>query len=446
MVGRKSWPAIVCVILGIISIAGFTERAVGVALEKPRVIVTTDGGADDISSMVRFLMYANEFDIEGLIYSSSGSRWSGKVYWSSIWIEQYIVHYDKVYQALVVHDPDYPSPGYLMDIVRTGNIATAGDMEDETPGSQHIVSVLLDRSDDREVWLQAWGGCNTIARALKTIEEKHPSQKAYVEQKAVIIIAGDQDGTYENYILPRWRCMTLNNARMRDAMVRWEQNVPEPYRDYFENDWMLYNILEQHDALCDAYPVGGRHNTNFFGGEGDSPCFMHEIRTGLRQMEDPAWGGWGGRFYLSSEPSHYSSASDEGDTSKPIYRWAIHFQNDWACRADWCLMSYDQANHPPIVELAEPLDFTAESTQRVDLVVAKAIDPDGDELSYNWWRYADADSCKSEVKIHNAEKPRAFFTVPRFAATGDTIHIICEVTDDGEPPLTRYGRVIVTVE
>lgn len=32
---------------------------------KPRVIVTTDGEIDDMCSMVRFLMYANEFQVEG---------------------------------------------------------------------------------------------------------------------------------------------------------------------------------------------------------------------------------------------------------------------------------------------------------------------------------------------------------------------------------------------
>jgi len=35
--------------------------------------------------------------------------------------------------------------------------------------------------------------------------------------------------------------------------------------------------------------------------------------------------------------------------------------------------------------------------------------------------------------------------VPADAKTGDTIHLIAEVTDSGKPPLTRYARVIVTV-
>jgi hypothetical protein len=41
------------------------------AVEKPRVIATSDGEIDDECSMVRFLLYANEWDIEGIITSSS---------------------------------------------------------------------------------------------------------------------------------------------------------------------------------------------------------------------------------------------------------------------------------------------------------------------------------------------------------------------------------------
>jgi hypothetical protein len=38
---------------------------------KPRIIVTSDGEIDDECSMVRFLLYANEFDVEGIVTSSS---------------------------------------------------------------------------------------------------------------------------------------------------------------------------------------------------------------------------------------------------------------------------------------------------------------------------------------------------------------------------------------
>ena len=47
------------------------------AAEKQRTIVTTDGEVDDQDSFIRLLLYANEFQLEGLIYSSSQWHYKG---------------------------------------------------------------------------------------------------------------------------------------------------------------------------------------------------------------------------------------------------------------------------------------------------------------------------------------------------------------------------------
>ncbi len=43
--------------------------------DKPRLLVLTDigGDPDDQQSMIRLMLYANEFEIEGLIASASGT-------------------------------------------------------------------------------------------------------------------------------------------------------------------------------------------------------------------------------------------------------------------------------------------------------------------------------------------------------------------------------------
>src|SRR5918995_1448343 len=45
------------------------------AAEKPRLMVLTDigGDPDDQQSLIRLMLYANEFDIEGLIATASGT-------------------------------------------------------------------------------------------------------------------------------------------------------------------------------------------------------------------------------------------------------------------------------------------------------------------------------------------------------------------------------------
>ena len=55
--------------------AGCVTMAKADTSTKTRVIVTSDGEIDDECSMVRFLLYANEWDIEGIITSSSQYHW-----------------------------------------------------------------------------------------------------------------------------------------------------------------------------------------------------------------------------------------------------------------------------------------------------------------------------------------------------------------------------------
>jgi hypothetical protein len=86
------------------------------------------------------------------------------------------------------------------------------------------------------------------------------------------------------------------------------------------------------------------------------------------------------------------------------------------------------------------------SGNRVSLSAKGTTDPDGDELTYRWWQYKEADTYDGTIKIKGIGKKKASFTVPNDTVKGETIHIICEVTDTGTPPLTRYQRVVIEIE
>jgi hypothetical protein len=131
---------------------------------------------------------------------------------------------------------------------------------------------------------------------------------------------------------------------------------------------------------------------------------------------------------------------------KPMWRWSEAFQNDWAARADWCVKSYDEANHPPVVKLAHACDLNVRPGESVTLSAKGTTDPDRDELTYRWWQYQEADTYEGTVEIEKASNQDASFKVPSDAGKGETIHIICEVTDTGTPQLTRYQRVVVEIE
>jgi hypothetical protein len=446
------------------------------AFAQPRVIVTTDGEIDDECSMVRLLLYANEFDIEGIVTTSSQYHWQGHNWAGDNWVQPYLDAYAKIYPNLVKHDKRYPTPEYLQAHTVLGNVKTEGEMDEVTAGSQLIVKVLLDESDQRPIWIQAWGGTNTIARALKTIEEKHPEKMAAIAKKIRFFFIWEQDSNYQDYIRPHWgkhNILTIISDQFLAIAYYWDRNLPEQLRPFFTGDWMKRHITQSHGPLTALYK--GRKD-GAFRSEGDSPAFLHNIVTGLRNMESPDWGGWGGRYVRVRENTWLDPVPEPGyrypegrwytrsawgrsemrkknpnrtlltEYFRPIWQWAEAMQNDFAARADWSVKPYAEANHPPVVALAHPLDLTAKSGATVALSAKGSHDPDGDELTYRWWHYREAGTYGGEVKMANASRQDAAFTVPADARSGETIHIICEVTDSGTPRLTRYQRVVVTVQ
>lgn len=453
--------------------------------QKPRVIILSDGEIDDECSMVRCLLYANDFDIEGIVTTSSQYHWQGHKWAGDDWMDPYLKAYEEVYPNLIRHDKGYPKPAYLRERTVLGNVKTEGEMDEVTEGSKLIVKVLLDKTDDRPIWMQAWGGTNTLARALKTIEEQHPERMEEVANKMRFFFIWEQDSTYQAYIKPHWgkyNILTIISDQFEAIAYRWKNTQPNEMHPYYTGNWMKKNILKDHGALCALYEAHKSGEVGFdegdFRSEGDSPAFMHEIATGLRSLESPDWGGWGGRYVRVGDNTWLDPVPDEtykypegrwwgsngwgrlsskrGATAetdsmhrkyfKPIWRWSPAFQNDFAARADWCVKPYEEANHQPVVKLKNPLNITAKRGDKIKLSAKGTTDPDGDQLFYTWWQYQEAGSYAGTIAITNAHQQKAFFKIPDSAKVGDTIHVICEVSDNGTPKLTRYQRVVILVE
>jgi Protein of unknown function (DUF1593) len=125
---------------------------------KTRTIVTTDGEIDDVDSFIRMLLYANEFSIEGLVYSSSMWHYKGdgkgtkmvsememtkKMYgektdlrWPGVqWMQDLIAAYEKVYPTLSTHARGYLTAAHLRSLIKVGNIDFEGEMAQNTEGA-----------------------------------------------------------------------------------------------------------------------------------------------------------------------------------------------------------------------------------------------------------------------------------------------------------------------
>src|SRR5829696_8682082 len=85
---------------------------------KPRVIVLTDisNEPDDEESLVRFLVYSNEFDVEGLIATTS--TWLKERTREEL-IRRQVEAYAKVRPNLLVHAPGFPAPEQLLAVTKT---------------------------------------------------------------------------------------------------------------------------------------------------------------------------------------------------------------------------------------------------------------------------------------------------------------------------------------
>jgi Protein of unknown function (DUF1593) len=477
---------------------------------KTRTIITTDGELDDVDSFIRLLLYANEFKIEGLIISSSQWHYKGdgkgtkfisememtkKMYgertelrWpGEQWIYNLVDAYGQVYPNLKLHSKDYPTAEHLRSLIRIGNIDFEGEMEKNTEGSDFIKAKLLD-DDTQPLYLQVWGGTNTIARALKSIEDEYKNTDKWqviykkICQKAIIYAILDQDATYRKYISVNWPDMKIyyNSKQFWCFAYFWKKAVPEQLHATLEGSFMGKNIINNHGALTKMYysygdgnpPAGeiediyssmekaknnqwGSFKQYDFISEGDSPAFLHLVNTGLGNLENPQYGGWGGRLIQSdSMPNRWEDGekaadfnpfSQKLDLAYAQARWVPTLQNDFAVRADWCIKDYKNANHPPSVFLKHANILTAKSNQKINLK-AKASDPDGDKLTYKWWQYEEVGTHKGKIELKNANASNAFFIMPNNIKKGENVHIILEVTDSKAIPLTRYQRVIVKNE
>ena len=136
----------------------------------PRVIATTDGEVDDRSSMIRFLLYACDFDVAGIVEMNSKFQKHGHS--KEKWIQAQLDAYEQVLPNLRKHHAGYPDTESLRNVMRVGNETEADlwiappDMQTkDTAGAQLIIDTLLD-DDPRPVHLLSWGGANTTASAL----------------------------------------------------------------------------------------------------------------------------------------------------------------------------------------------------------------------------------------------------------------------------------------
>jgi hypothetical protein len=448
-----------------------------------RLVVLSDIEADpdDTQSFVRLLLYANAIDIEAMIATTSVHQ---KTRVAPESIRRVIEAYGRVRNNLLLHEPGFPEAQGLLDRVTQGlpeyGMKGVGQGKD-SPGSNRIIE-LLDRADDRPLWVSVWGGPNTLAQALYRLRaSRSPAEVDRLVGKLRVYAISDQDdtGIWLRTEFPKLFYVVSPGGYGHSTWGAINAVVEGIDNTTISNAWLARNIQQGHGPLGALYPDVA------YGMEGDTPSWLALIPNGLHVPERPDWGGWGGRYELY-QPRHedldldgftggvpippepraiWTNAVDTfvrrlpGDhglavrsddrtftgNRATLWRWRDDIQHDFAARMDWCVSPYATANHPPVPALGHPAAFTVTSGDWFTLDASGSSDPDGDSLSYQWIYYPEAGGSPASFSIDGPANLYQKRLVAPPVSKPETLHFILAVTDKGTPALTRYKRVIVTV-
>jgi hypothetical protein len=473
---------------------------------KHRLVILADMGnePDEEQQMMHMLMYANEFDLEGLIavsgkYLHNKHKFVERQRLYPDLFEKLINGYGLVFENLKIHASGWPEPDYLQSIVASG--LPGYGMGDVAKGKSTSGSKLLmdcfNKKDDRLLYIVVNAGSNTLAQALNDFKAIHTKEELLAVLKKIRVFEnGAQDdagawicanypeihwtrSNYQTYAYggPAWAWGNTNDDDKKGPHT-WK---PFEYNATGQHQWALEHI-KNHGALGGLFPLRETPTGKlvFIEGGGTIP-WLGLIHQGLSDISQPSWGGWSGRFssekvknvasrhesvnadeitygdyYVYTEDSDIWTDPETNDIYNsiyaPIWRWRQAYFNDFQARMDWCVVPFEEANHNPVAAI------NSDATEKIHVIKAKvnetvssdasaSIDPDGDKLKYNWWIYKEAGTYKGEtITIKNTSSPKMELKIPK-DAKGKTIHIILEVQDENPIiSLSDYRRIVINVD
>lgn len=493
---------------------------------KIRTIITQDAEVDDQNSLRHFLFYANELDLQGIVQTSSRFHWQGvpgavkpaavpENDFSSVekngpydqpyrwpgtdWMMRVIDDYEKDYPQLIRHADGYPTPDYLRSITKVGNIGYEGEMEAPSEGSELIRARILD-DDERPLYLQVWGGTNTIARALMDIENEYkdrpewPALHQKITKKVIITACGEQDPAYRQYVAESWPGIAfVKTLQMRSYAYPWFSMPEGESKDTLRAAFMKPEILDGSSALTNGYSTwmdgheyegeapdsqfgsnpnivnewfGARMGMPFrpekydFLSEGDSPTYIILFPWGFRTLENFGWGGLAGRYHRVEDqfnsrgealniwdvsPDHYTDREGNVSEVESMWPYVADVQRDFAARAAWVdAKTFADGEHAPSLTLREGTDLTARPGSACILHALPAC-PDKTEPEVSARVYPEISAPWAKDAAIRQDGNTFTFAVPVSAVSGDRAHLIFRVRTGGAHRLARYRHVILEI-
>ncbi|ROV93894.1 hypothetical protein VPNG_09521 [Cytospora leucostoma] len=442
---------------------------------KTRIFVLTDisNEPDDQMSLVRFLTYANEFEIINI--AAVTSTWkNNSIDTPSIF--GVINSYSEVVETLNSNVPAagiYPSGEEVAAKVVTGHpVYGLAALEEASPSNASTALIAGVDASDEPLWVTAWGGVNVLAEALNQVRnERNEEEVAAFVRKLRVYSISDQDdaGAWVRTNFPTLFYIVSIHGFSEYAIATWNGISGELYRHFDKggpdsslvtNEW-----LQEHIRIG---PLGKKYLNWTYIMEGDTPSFLGLIPNGLNAPEHPEWGGWGGRYILADSSGAQGLFSEAADwviginnetylsQFATIWRWRKAYQYDFAARVQWTTTSGGGQGSPnrqpvPVVNSScGTLEVPYAFGESVVLDASESWDPDGDEVSFEWFHYreptfrleGDIPRISPNVTFEPLNEVGSLVTVT--PNNNKTIHIILTVQDSQPMSLTAYRRIILT--
>jgi len=209
---------------------------------------------------------------------------------------------------------------------------------------------------------------------------------------------------------------------------------------------------------------------------------MGLVNKGMFDINNQHWGGWGGRFSVEKEKDIWSgyeevrieeekvapfyvynevadhwknpeSGKEYNSAEAAVWRWRRAMYNDFQCRMDWCISSFEESNHNPVAVINMDnsdniIRIKAEAKQVLTFDASASFDPDNDALEMKWWQYKEAGTYTGDLNLEYATPGNQLKTRVKIPenASGKQVHIILEVIDQNPvASLYDYRRIVVDV-
>lgn len=447
---------------------------------KPRLVVLTDIAPaniepDDMESMVRLMVHADLFEIEAIIATTGYNNSNYPPSWMDSLVTT-VNSYEKDLPNLMKRSDQkkfmsiksenrrqkigyWPSLDYLRNRMVLGSVHMGMKFigpENDSEGSDLIIR-LADEDDDRPLWITVWGGGNTLAQAVWRVQkDRSPEEFKKFLHKLRVYTITDQDKPWEriqsafSVSSHQW----LRRDLSKDLMFIWDESAWLLHNSLGSSSWQNYSEqIQGHGKLGSVYPKYK------WGVEGDTPSFLHILPNGLNDPDSTKEAGWGGysEFGMGNDNSTYCYTNWTGEAKQISDEYFKYFFsaifNNFAARMDWAAYGCGNRNPIVIVNGSKGLGSIHIETSPNDVVLldaSKSNDPDDNNLKYKWWIQPEAGYLaegvtKKDFVIDNEKSAIAKLIIPE-SASQSIIHIVCEVSDDGEPSLTSYRRVIIQVK